>query len=116
MTPIASCRAYETAMVFTALEFQRIRRWSMAKMIIGGERVDAISGKTLEVRDPATGEVVDVVPRGDARDVDAPVEAAARAFPGWASTSGTKRAEILMQAAEEMREQLDGIAALVTTE
>src|SRR2546428_7122201 len=87
MTPTASCREYETAIVLLlTLEFHLQRRWSMAKMIIAGERVGAKSGKTIEVKDPATGEVVDTVPRADASDVDAAVEAAATPRPAWAST------------------------------
>src|SRR5487761_597559 len=41
----------------------------MATMIIEGERTKAVSGKTYEVRNPATGEVVDVVPAGGPADV-----------------------------------------------
>jgi len=39
----------------------------MAKMLIGGELVDSVSGQTYEVRNPATGEVVDKVPKGPPR-------------------------------------------------
>jgi acyl-CoA reductase-like NAD-dependent aldehyde dehydrogenase len=88
----------------------------MAKMLIGGERVDAVFGKTLEVKDPATGELVDAVPRATAADVDAAVEAAARAFPEWASTPGTKRAHIMLKAAELIRAHVDEIAQLLTRE
>lgn len=88
----------------------------MAKMFIDGERVDARSGKTLEVRDPANGEAVDTVPRASAADVDAAVEAASRAFPEWAATPGTKRAQLMFKAAEKIREHLDEIATLLTRE
>jgi succinate-semialdehyde dehydrogenase/glutarate-semialdehyde dehydrogenase len=88
----------------------------MAKMIIAGERVEAAAGKTIEVRDPATGEVVDTVPRADARDVDAAIEAAAKAFPSWSQTPGVKRAEILHQAAQRIRAHVDEIATLLTRE
>ena len=49
----------------------------MATMIIEGERTKAASGKTYEVRNPATGEVVDVVPAGGPADVDKAAHAAA---------------------------------------
>src|SRR5438093_1164292 len=42
----------------------------MATMIIEGDRTKAASGKTYEVRNPATGEVVDEVPAGGSADVD----------------------------------------------
>ena len=88
----------------------------MAKMLIGGERVDARSRKTIEVKDPATGEVVDSVPRADAADVDAAVAAAAKAFPEWSSTPGVKRAEIMVRAAQLIRDHTDEIATLLTRE
>ena len=39
------------------------------KMLIGGERVDAATGLTYVVRNPATGAEIDTVPRGGAADV-----------------------------------------------
>ena len=88
----------------------------MAKMYIGGELVDAQSGKTMEVRNPANGEVVDTVPRGSRGDVDAAVEAAAKAFPGWASTAPSKRARLLHEAAAKVREAVPELARLLTLE
>src|SRR5207244_220832 len=55
----------------------------MATMIIEGERTRAASGKTYEVRNPATGEVVDEVPQGGPADVDKAAQAAAKAFGTW---------------------------------
>ena len=49
----------------------------MARILVGGEQVDAASGETYEVRNPATGEVVDVVPKGGVEDVRQAVDAAA---------------------------------------
>src|SRR3990167_2687955 len=56
---------------------------TMALMFINGESVPAKSGKTYEVKNPATGEVVDSVAKGGAEDVDAAVAAAEAAFPAW---------------------------------
>ncbi|MBV9170391.1 MAG: aldehyde dehydrogenase family protein, partial [Chloroflexi bacterium] len=50
------------------------------QMFVDGERVGAASGATMEVRNPATGEVVDSVPRADADDTRRAVEAAHQAF------------------------------------
>jgi succinate-semialdehyde dehydrogenase/glutarate-semialdehyde dehydrogenase len=88
----------------------------MAKMLIGGELVDAQGGKTIEVRNPANGEVVGQIPRGTAADVDAAVSAAAKAFPGWASTTGTKRAQLMHEAARKMHEVVDEVAKLLSLE
>jgi len=51
----------------------------MAKMLIGGELVDAQGAGTIEVRNPANGEVVGQIPRGAQADVDAAVDAARKA-------------------------------------
>ena len=46
------------------------------RMLIGAEWCDARSGRRLDVRDPATAEVVTTVPAADAGDVDRAVKAA----------------------------------------
>ena len=53
------------------------------KMFVGGEFVDSISGETMEVLNPATGEVIAEVPRGTAEDVDRAVAAAEKAWEDW---------------------------------
>ena len=70
----------------------------MAKMLIGGEAVDAVGGQTYEVRNPATGEVVDTVAKGDARDVEAAVSAAETAFQEWAAVTPEDRGKTLENA------------------
>src|SRR5438132_13423402 len=88
----------------------------MATMIIEGERTRAASGKTYEVRNPATGEVVDEVPAGGAADVDKAAQAAAKAFPGWSKLAPAKRAEILHKAARHMLGKVEEIAPILTRE
>src|SRR5256712_1408094 len=85
-------------------------------MLIAGETVGAKSGKTLEVRNPANGEVVDTVPKGSLADVDAAVDAAAKAFPAWASLSGTKRAHLMHEAARKVKEAVPELAKLLSLE
>ena len=48
----------------------------MAKMLIAGEPADSESGQTTEVRNPATGEVVDNVPKGTITDIRRAIDAA----------------------------------------
>src|SRR5438105_14376898 len=88
----------------------------MARMFINGELVSAQNGKTMEVKNPANGSVVDSVPRGSTADVDAAVEAAAKAFPAWAATPPSKRAAILHLAAEKMKAAVPEIAKLLSQE
>ena len=88
----------------------------MAQMIIKGERVDAASGATMEVRNPATGEVVDRVPRADASDTRRAIESAAAAFPSWSRLPAEQRSHVLVRAANCVRERIDEVARLLTSE
>ena len=85
-------------------------------MFINGERVSAASGATTDVHNPATREVVDSVPKGDAADTRRAIDAAAVAFTGWSKTPSSKRAQILMHAVAHVREHLDEVAQLLTSE
>jgi len=88
----------------------------VTQMLINGELVGSQGGKTMPVRNPANGEAVGEVPRGTVADVDAAVNAAAAAFPGWAATSGTKRARLMHEAARKMHEVVDEVAELLARE
>ena len=88
----------------------------MAKMMVSGQPTDAAGGGTLAVRNPASGEVVDTVPRADAEDTRRAIEAAAAAFTTWSALPPHKRAQVLMRAAARVREGLDEVAALLTAE
>ena len=88
----------------------------MAQMFVNGEWVDAKSGDTCEVKNPANGEVVDRVPSGNADDVNAAVESAEAAFKDWAATAPDARAEILHKGVGLVKEQLKDLAGLLTKE
>ena len=66
-------------------------------MFIGGEWVEAASGATDDVLNPATEEVVGSVPRGGAPDVDRAVEAAREAFEDgrWSELGPGERGAVL---------------------
>ena len=76
----------------------------------------AASGKTYEVRNPATGEVVDEVPAGGPADVDKAAHAAQKAFASWSKLAPAKRAEILHKAARHMLGKVEEIAPILTRE
>jgi len=88
----------------------------MAHMLIYGELVDSVGRATEEVRNPATGEVVDTIPRGTAEDVKQAVAAAKAAFPGWADTPFARRAEILFKLVHLIHEREKELSALLTRE
>src|SRR5437667_6281068 len=85
-------------------------------MLIGGERVSSASGRTYELCNPATGEVVQSVPLGTAEDVEQAVQAAEQAFGVWAETSAEDRGVALANACELIKEHAAEIAQLLTAE
>src|SRR6266581_2790718 len=85
-------------------------------MLIGGDRVGSVSGKTYEVCNPATGELVDTVPLGTAKDVEQAIAAAEQAFTTWADTSAEDRGVALANACELIKEHAAEIAQLLTAE
>ena len=74
------------------------------QMYIDGQFVDASNGKTFDVFDPATEEVIATVPAGTASDVDRAVRAAKRAFyEGWRGVTAQERGRILLRLADRIR-------------
>jgi betaine-aldehyde dehydrogenase/aminobutyraldehyde dehydrogenase len=82
------------------------------KNFVGGEWVDAASGETMEVLNPATGEVIAEVPRGSEEDVERAVGAARKALPGWLEKTPKDRMELLLALANVIEENADELARL----
>ena len=78
--------------------------------MIGGEQVAAAGGATFPVRDPATGELLADCALGSAADVDAAVETARAAQPGWAALDPAKRAAVLHALAQLIEHHADELA------
>ncbi len=88
----------------------------MRQMWIGGTFTSGASGRTIPVQDPATEEVIDEVPAGDATDVAAAVDAASRAFPEWRALAAGTKAEMLHEVARKLTDRTEEIATLLTRE
>ena len=88
----------------------------MAQMFINSEWVDANSGATMDVINPASGEVIESVPKGGQADADAAIEAAQSAFAGWADTAPDERANLIRKGVELIQAQSRDIGALLTAE
>jgi alpha-ketoglutaric semialdehyde dehydrogenase len=84
--------------------------------VIAGAERGAASGKTFEKLSPATGEVMSVVPRSGADDVDAAVAAAVAAQPAWARETPVARGLILRRIAQLLERDAEDMAAIVAAE
>src|SRR5580765_3442328 len=83
---------------------------------IGGKWIAAKSGRTFFNTNPATGEMLGEYPASGPEDVEAAVEAAARAFKSWRLVPAPKRAEILYRAGEIIRARKEELARVMTRE
>jgi betaine-aldehyde dehydrogenase len=88
----------------------------MRKMWIDGGFTAGNSGRTFEIDNPATEEILDQVPRGDAKDAAAAVEAAAAAFKEWRKVPGLERATLMHRFATRLRERHKEIARTLSLE
>ena len=85
------------------------------QLFINGEWRDAAGGKTIEVINPATEEVIAEVASAEQGDVDAAVAAARAAFDGpWSRLSARERGRIVWKIGERLMERADEIARLET--
>ena len=84
------------------------------RMLIDGEWVEAQSGATCEVMDPAQDEAMARVPDAGPADVDQAVRAARRAFESWREVTGQERGRILFRLAQKLRDELPRLAQLET--
>jgi len=86
------------------------------KQLINGEWVDAANGGVWQLVNPATEEIINPLPFGDADDAQAAVDAAATAFPGWAGKTPYERAVVLKGAADWIRARIDDLGRLTVEE
>jgi succinate-semialdehyde dehydrogenase/glutarate-semialdehyde dehydrogenase len=84
--------------------------------LIGGAWIGADDGATFDVNDPATGELIGVVPKCGRTETRRAIDAACEAQPDWAARTAAERATILHRLAALIRENQEELAALLTTE
>lgn len=86
------------------------------KALIGGKWMGSSGGETMEVINPANGEVIGVVPKCGPKEVDLAVSAAKKAFPGWASRTMGERSKAILKLSQLIMENRDELANLETAE
>ncbi|HOP66128.1 MAG TPA: aldehyde dehydrogenase family protein [Methanoregulaceae archaeon] len=86
------------------------------EMRIGGRELQSVSGRWIPVTNPANGEEIGRVPRGEKSDVDLAVDEAETAFDSWASRTIRERGMILEKGAAHVRQRVDELSRLLTAE
>jgi len=82
------------------------------QQLIDGQWVDSVSGKLLDVENPANGQVIARVPASDAEDVDRAANAAAKAFETWQHTTPQDRSLLMLKLADAIEARADEIGRL----
>jgi succinate-semialdehyde dehydrogenase / glutarate-semialdehyde dehydrogenase len=83
---------------------------------IGGRWCDAESGATLEVNNPATGEILGTVPRIGANETWRAIEAAKDAFADWSRRPAKERSNLMRGWYDLIMANVDDLGALMTAE
>ena len=84
--------------------------------LINGEWVQADSGATIDVTNPATGLKIGTVPKSGASETRRAIEAADKAFLTWRKTSALDRSKLLRKLHDAIMDNQDVLAELLTTE
>ena len=85
-------------------------------LFVGGAWRAAEGGRTVDVEDPSTGQVLLAVSDASVADGTAALDAAVAAAPGWAATPTRERAEVLRRAFDLITARADDFALLMTLE
>ncbi|MEM7268796.1 MAG: CoA-acylating methylmalonate-semialdehyde dehydrogenase [Pseudomonadota bacterium] len=83
---------------------------------IDGEHVKGTSGRFADVYNPATGEVQAKVPLANDAEMQAAVDSAKAAQPGWAAYNPQRRARVLMKFVDLLHRDMDKLAEALSRE
>ena len=84
--------------------------------LIDGKWLDAISGKKVEVVNPATDEILGTVPSMGAKETHTAIEAAGKAFLSWRKMTASARCQLVRKLYDLMIENEDDLARIMTLE
>ena len=84
--------------------------------LVGGKWIEAASGNTIPVRNPATGETIGTVPSLSAAETRQAIEAAHAVFPAWRGKLAKDRSAVLRRLFDLMMENQEDLAQIMTAE
>ncbi|PLX98512.1 MAG: succinate-semialdehyde dehydrogenase I [Desulfuromonas sp.] len=96
----------------------KLKDKSLLKMqcFVGGEWIDADSGETIDVTNPATGATIGTIPKMGAAETKRAIAAAEAAWPGWRARSASERSSILLKWHDLLLENQKDLAIIMTAE
>lgn len=86
------------------------------QIVIGGEKVSALNGETMEIINPANGAVIAKAPKCGIGELNRAVEAAVKAAPEWGARPMGERSKALLKLSQLIMGNLDELAKLETME
>ncbi len=95
---------------------QKISHFMREANLIGGEWVQADSGATIDVTNPATGLKIGTVPKSGKNETRRAIEAAEEAFHSWKKTSVLERHKLLRKMHDAIMDNQQPLAEILTTE
>jgi len=95
---------------------QKSNHYMRQANLIGGEWIQADSGATLDVTNPANGQKLGTVPKSGKAETRRAIEAADRAFRTFRKTTANERSKMLRKLHDLILENQDALAELLTLE
>jgi succinate-semialdehyde dehydrogenase/glutarate-semialdehyde dehydrogenase len=95
---------------------QKTSHYMRQANLIGGEWVQADSGATIDVINPATGLKIGTVPKAGKAETRRAIEAAEQAFKSWRKTTALERSKLLRKLHDAIMDNQDVLAELLTIE
>lgn len=86
------------------------------QMLINGKFVDSLSGRTMQILNPATGKLVDTVPQANQDDVESALEVAVRGREIMRKLPAHRRSDILRHAADRIALEHESLSQLLCSE
>ena len=88
---------------------------SIIQHLINGEHI-ATAGRTADVFNPSTGEVIHQVSLADRATVQHAIDSATAAFPAWRKTPAAKRAQVMFRFKQLLEQNEAKIARMISEE
>jgi alpha-ketoglutaric semialdehyde dehydrogenase len=102
--------------VILGKEYRRFKMSKKYDLYINGKWTKSTGNKTIETKNPATGEILATFPAGTKEDTIKAIDAAEKAFPIWKKTPAPKRGDIILKAAAIMKEKKEELGEIVSKE